>query len=152
MTWRLCVRRGGETGVSFPVAPAQACRCGNIAGTGVTGKTEASRPSCAASHGCHCTGPLLEAGACLAFLRSQTAGKMRESLRGRTEARVMRIQQVRWNCRGLISSLNCCLSSVERIGARVPEYKPLSVCCSDDCSELFINVADNTYSLGCSEI
>lgn len=74
---------------------------------------------------------------------------MWESLRGRAKARVMRIQQVRWNDHGLIiGSRNCCLSSVERVGARVPEYNPLSVCCSDDCSELFINVADNTLLSG----
>lgn len=43
----------------------------------------------------------------------------------------------------LQSFLNCCISRVEQIGGRVPEYNPLSVCCSDNCSGPFINVTDN---------
>lgn len=113
VTWHLCVWREGEIGISFMTVGAQACRCGQDTRTRVAWKTKASCPSDASFHGCHSLGSLLEAGACLAFLRSRTAGMMGEGLRGQAKAKVMRIQQVRWKERGLISSRNCCLSSVE---------------------------------------
>lgn len=89
-------------------------------------------------------GILLEAGA---HLLQERGREPWESLRG-GKAEWCLFSRLGGVTVDLRSFLNCCISRVEQISGRVPEYNPLSVCCFDSCSRPFIHVTDHTLLSG----